>query len=372
MNGDRKFQYHESTIEGRFEPLELVSRLVASRMFREYVVCEQDGTWCFGGDALGEVELEETLVMSRFESDERGDRWTENPLEGVREALQRMPIRDWNAYGWLGFEYAYLTGGREALAANQCILHMMIPRTEVRASADRIVIRSISRFMVEDARDLLLQPATVASYEPAPVDVHAGPVHLYREMVATAVEEIRRRGYESVELSRCVPVPFPVDMTGTYVQGRKASARAGSFVLELGPHKALGFGLRAIEIAHGEQPSEGWRALHAAFPRAAASGSPQQPAYDSISHLEHRARNLYAGAVLTVSSEGKVDAALVRPMLFEENGQVWLRAGATIDFHSEPARVYQETCEALQGIAPYVVCSHPEALAQPVCEAGAA
>ncbi|MFF3438317.1 salicylate synthase [Streptosporangium sp. NPDC002721] len=98
----------------------------------------------------------------------------------------------------------------------------------------------------------------------------------------------------------------------------------------------------------------GWDALDALFPGVTASGIPKAPAIDAIARLEEP-RGLYAGAVLAVSQDGAMDAALVLRAIYSENGQAWLRAGAGIVSGSTPEREYEETCEKLSSIAPYVV-----------------
>jgi salicylate synthetase len=97
-----------------------------------------------------------------------------------------------------------------------------------------------------------------------------------------------------------------------------------------------------------------WDALDALFPGVTASGIPKAEAIEAISRLEEP-RGLYAGTVLTVSSDGVLDAALVLRALYNKNGRAWLRAGAGIVTGSTPEREYEETCEKLSSIAPHVV-----------------
>jgi salicylate synthetase len=50
-----------------------------------------------------------------------------------------------------------------------------------------------------------------------------------------------------------------------------------------------------------------------------------------------------------------MDAALVLRALNADGDEAWLRAGAGIVTGSTPDREYEETCEKLSSIAPYVV-----------------
>lgn len=97
-----------------------------------------------------------------------------------------------------------------------------------------------------------------------------------------------------------------------------------------------------------------WDALESLFPGVTASGIPKPAAIEAITRLEEH-RGLYSGAVVTVSHDGALDAALVLRALYAENGRAWLRAGAGIVSASTPAREYEETCEKLTTLAPHIV-----------------
>jgi salicylate synthetase len=98
-----------------------------------------------------------------------------------------------------------------------------------------------------------------------------------------------------------------------------------------------------------------WHALEAVFPSVTASGIPKAAARQYIAATEDRPRGLYAGAVLTVGKDGSMDAGLVLRSFFADGGGRWLRAGAGIVGASQPDREYEETCEKLRSIAPYLV-----------------
>ncbi|RAS67445.1 3-deoxy-D-arabinoheptulosonate-7-phosphate synthase [Lentzea atacamensis] len=101
-----------------------------------------------------------------------------------------------------------------------------------------------------------------------------------------------------------------------------------------------------------------WDALEAVYPGVTASGIPKAAARDYIARTEPNPRDLYAGAVLTASSDGALDAGLVLRTVFEKDGRQWLRAGAGIVAESRPEREYEETCEKLRSVAPHLVPAH--------------
>ncbi|MEM9889353.1 MAG: salicylate synthase [Actinomycetota bacterium] len=98
-----------------------------------------------------------------------------------------------------------------------------------------------------------------------------------------------------------------------------------------------------------------WHSFAVAFPSITASGIPKTEALEAIYRLEPLRRNLYSGAVVTASSAGDLEAALVLRTVFSSGGRTWLRAGAGIVEQSRPSREFDETCEKLGSIAPFLV-----------------
>lgn len=96
-------------------------------------------------------------------------------------------------------------------------------------------------------------------------------------------------------------------------------------------------------------------ALEALFPAVTASGIPKAAGVEAILRLEDRPRGLYSGAVVMISADGGLDAALTLRAAYECGGQTWLRAGAGIIEESHPEREFEETCEKLSTLAPYLI-----------------
>jgi len=96
-------------------------------------------------------------------------------------------------------------------------------------------------------------------------------------------------------------------------------------------------------------------ALEALFPAVTASGIPKAAGVQAILRLDEGPRGLYSGAVVMFSADGGLDAALALRAAYEHDDRTWLRAGAGIIEASEPAREFEETCEKLSTLAPYLV-----------------
>ena len=96
-------------------------------------------------------------------------------------------------------------------------------------------------------------------------------------------------------------------------------------------------------------------ALEALFPAVTASGIPKAGGMEAILRLDEGPRGLYSGAVVMFSADGGLDAALTLRAAYERDGKTWLRAGAGIIEESTPEREFEETCEKLSTLAPYLV-----------------
>ncbi|GAA0983752.1 salicylate synthase [Nocardiopsis tropica] len=427
-------------VEGPLDPVEAAARLAGSGLFPEYVLYEREGVWRFGGGERWGVDLDSDRVTVRAAdgtSDSRA--YTGSPADALAEALAGLPDPSWRAYGWVGFDFALRSRGAAPAAGGGAarLARLIVPRTEVRITADGARISGGEAQLRQKVRSLLLEPVASPARPRATLDPQADP-HGYRALVGEALAEIDRGDYHKVILSRKVDLPFPVDIPATYAVGRRANTPARSFLLDLdglrsagfspelvvtvGPDRevstnplagtrAAGRGTAADTAARAEleaDPKEihehaisvreavtemrsvcapdsvavsdfmsvsvrgsvqhlastvrgrleegatPWHAFEALFPAITASGIPKPQAIEAIIRLEE-GRGLYSGAVVTATSRGELDAALVLRAVYEEQGRAWLRAGAGIVAGSRPEREFEETGEKLASVLPHLV-----------------
>lgn len=121
-------------------------------------------------------------------------------------------------------------------------------------------------------------------------------------------------------------------------------------VLERGSVQHLASHVKGV-LAPG---ASAWTAFEKLFPAVTASGIPKKEALESISRHEGRKRGLYSGCVLIADSDGALDATLVLRSAYRDAGKVWLQAGAGLVPHSTPEREWEETCEKLTSVGPYL------------------
>jgi len=96
-------------------------------------------------------------------------------------------------------------------------------------------------------------------------------------------------------------------------------------------------------------------ALEALLPAVTASGVTKAAGVEAILRLVEGPQGLYSGAVVMISADGGLDAALTLRVAYERDGKTWLRAGAGIIEESDPEREFEETCEKLSSLAPYLI-----------------
>ena len=113
--------------------------------------------------------------------------------------------------------------------------------------------------------------------------------------------------------------------------------------------------LGSTVTGHLDASKDRMDALETLFPAVTASGIPKAASLDAILRLDESPRELYSGAVVMFSADGGLDAALTLRTAYERDGRTWLRAGAGIIDGSDPDREFEETCEKLATLAPYLV-----------------
>jgi anthranilate synthase component 1/salicylate synthetase len=400
--------YREVRLPAPEDPLRAVTALAGSGLFDQYVVYESEAEWSFAGGRLADLRASRTGAVVRHGSDSTTLSDDENLSATVRGFLAAVPVSGWRAYGWAAFELAYLNSELAPLAGDDVLLHLLIPHTEVRITAQDVLLRSADEATLERVAMTLRDPPKVPSVPSVRLEVPVEDTGNYRAVVAAAVAAIRAGDLQKVILSRVLPVPEPVDLIATYAAGRAANTPARSYLLNLGRIRAAGFSPETVvEVgANGRiatQPLAGTRALtgspaqdlrlraelltdpkeiyeHAVSVKTACDelsalcepgsvqvgefmtvrerGIPKPAAYRLIHDLENQERGLYAGSVLTCDHLGQMDAALVLRTVFQHAGRTWLQAGAGIVSQSLPEREHEETCEKLRSVAQYLVPAH--------------
>ena len=231
--------YLEKRLPLTEEPLCLMARLARSGLFDQYVVYENGSEWSFAGGALASV---------RLNADARD-------LAVVEERLAAVPVADWRAYGWATFELGAALAGADAGDA-ATLLYLVVPTSEVRADGGTVLVRSVDQEQLDRLVHLIDTRDDGAVFDsPDRVELAVEDTGNYRARVAAVLAELRADvPLQKVILSRRVPIPVPVDLTASYVAGRRGNTPARSFLLNLGGIRATGFSPETVvEVTGGRR-----------------------------------------------------------------------------------------------------------------------
>ncbi|EME57739.1 salicylate synthase [Amycolatopsis decaplanina] len=265
MGGTEWAQYVETSIEVAGDPLEVSARLAEAGPHGEFVIYEKDGHWSYAGGVLAEVTLDRNGARLGGVRTARLP-WSDRPLRQVKELLGMVPVRGWRAYGAATFELSYAKDGDLEHVDDQPLLHLVVPKSEVRIGSGRAWVRSTDPDTLAVLVDLLGRPVEGRESDAVPLDVRQTGRDEYRAAVAGAVQDIADARLQKVILSRLVRVDEDIDLVGTYVLGRRRNTPARSFLVRLGGLEAAGFSPEIVVSVTEDgtvvsQPLAGTRAL---------------------------------------------------------------------------------------------------------------
>jgi salicylate synthase len=257
--------YYEITVRFTGDPLAAVSSLASAGDWGEYVVYEHDGEWAFAGGALAEITLDRSGARMLGPAGASVP-WDGPQLRGVRELLNHVPVAGWRAYGWAAFELAYTRDGDIAAIGGQRLMHLMVPRAEVRLRGDRALLRSVDPETLRILANALSAGSDARPGKVTPVEVRLSGSGEYQRAVEVAIKEIADHRFQKVILSRVVQLQQDIDFLATFVSGRLGNNPARSFLLRMGGLDAAGFSPEIV-VRVGQdkrvvtQPLAGTRAL---------------------------------------------------------------------------------------------------------------
>lgn len=221
-------KYREIHLPSAEEPLVLMARLARSGLFGQYAVYENGPEWTFAGGALAELRLDRDSLLGTRD------------LSAVEEWLASLPVTGYRVYGWAAFELGAALAGVDP--GDEGLLHMAVPAGEVRTDGELVLVRAVDPGQLERLVHLVRTPGDATGVSADRVAPALDDTGGYRDAVAAVLTHLHGPGpLEKVILSRRVAVPVPLDLTATYVAGRRANTPARSFLLDLGGVHAAGF-----------------------------------------------------------------------------------------------------------------------------------
>jgi len=285
MREEHPQQYFETRVEVAGDPLAVATRLAETGPHGDYVLYENDRQWCYAGGVLAEVRVDRNGAELHGAVEARLP-WQDQPLMQVRDLLATVPVHGWRAYGWASFELSYARNGGRRHLNDQRLLHLLVPRSEVRLSAGQAHVRSVDLATLTELVDLITNPVDLPVLRAEPVDVRCTGRDSFCACVRRAIDDITAHRLQKVILSRVVEVDYAIDLVATYLLGRRANTPARSFLLSMDGLDAAGFSPEVVASVTADgrvvsQPLAGTRAFSAdaaenALRRADLLSSPKE------------------------------------------------------------------------------------------------
>jgi salicylate synthetase len=258
----QSMRYVQLHLPGPHDPLAAAGRLAtaASQAGSDYLVYEHPGRrWVIAVDPVLDVSIDNRVLSIHADGHTTTRQLGAFPFAQLRRALiAATPIWASTAYGWVAFEAGHLNHriatARSHAAEGGPLVRMMVPRTDVRLTSHTAVIRSTSTRGLLQVADLLTAPP-VPPAKPSPVPLDADPQarHAFEQRAAAALHRIDGRALSKLVVSRTVPVPYPVDLIGSYLTSRASLPEpAGSFLISYGGAQVTGISPEPLLDIHDE------------------------------------------------------------------------------------------------------------------------
>ncbi|MCE7082325.1 salicylate synthase [Streptomyces sp. ST2-7A] len=259
--------YYETRLPLSEDPLLIAARLADSGLHESYVIYENHGSWSYAGGVRAELTLDRDGARLTQEGlPDSGLPWSDQPLRLVSQLLAEVEVPHWRAYGWTAFELSYAKGGDRAHLGTGRLMQLVVPRAEVRFGTGHALLRASDQVTLDALVDTVVTRTPEVVRGTRPLDVYATDGTQYREAVRRTVDAINAGELHKVILSRIVEVPDEIDLTATYVAGRRGNNPARSFLLNLDGTEAIGFSPEiVVQVSEDgrvvSQPLAGTRAL---------------------------------------------------------------------------------------------------------------
>lgn len=229
--------YHEIFVPGQREPLILLQNLLDAGLFSNYVVYQSEKEVRIAGNALAEVSVSAENVSIACMGEVRSETIAD-PLKQVESALASLPIENWTAYGYVGFDIARFYSSYSK-AIEQPLLYFLVPETELHITPRGVHIRSIKS--PTKVLEALSVDRELKEYVATPPVVDFTDREDYKNRVSKLIQAIQNSELHKAIISRSVKMKGDMDVLGTYALGMKSNNAARSYCLRVGEVSAVGF-----------------------------------------------------------------------------------------------------------------------------------
>lgn len=229
--------YHELFVPVQKHPQRLLQHLLDVGVFSTYMLYQNDQETRIAGNALCSISVSSEAVSYTYLEQTQSQSVTD-PLKQVEAILASLPIEDWTAYGYVGFDiarfYYFYTK-----AIQQPLLHFVIPETELYITPKGIRIRSVKS--LTQILEALSIDQPLNEYVATPPSLNFTDRESYQTQVSQLIQAIQAEQLHKAIISRSVKVEGTMDVLGTYCLGMRHNNSARSYCFQFDDVSAVGF-----------------------------------------------------------------------------------------------------------------------------------
>ena len=229
--------YHELFVPIQKDPQCLLQNLLDIGLFSSYILYQSEHDIRIAGNALCSISVSSEAVLFNCMGQKQSQPICD-PLKQVESALASLPIEDWTAYGYIGFDIARFYSPYSK-AIQQPLLHFFVPETELHITAKGIRIRSVKS--LSKILEALSIARPLRNYTATPPTVDFIDQEHYQTQVSKLIQVIQAGHLHKAILSRSVKVNGEMDVLGTYCLGSRSNNSARSYCFAFDNISAVGF-----------------------------------------------------------------------------------------------------------------------------------
>ncbi|WP_310424033.1 salicylate synthase [Chamaesiphon sp. VAR_48_metabat_135_sub] len=230
--------YHELFVPETKDPQSLLQNLLDIGLFSSYMLYEGDGQTRIAGNTLASIAVSTDTVTLDYLGEIESRSIVGDPLQQVEQMLASLPIENWTAYGYVGFDMARFYSSYSK-AIEQPLLYFSIPETELQITDKGIRIKSVKS--LTKIIEALAIDRPLRSYTATPPTLDFADREHYQAKVSEMVEAIQAGHLHKAIIARSVKVKGQMDLLGTYRLGTESNNSARSYCFQFDDVSAVGF-----------------------------------------------------------------------------------------------------------------------------------
>jgi salicylate synthetase len=230
--------YHELFVPETKDPQSLLQNLLDIGLFSSYMLYEGDGQTRIAGNTLASIAVSTDTVTLDYLGEIESRSIVGDPLKQVEKMLASLPIENWTAYGYVGFDMARFYSSYSK-AIEQPLLYFSIPETELQITEKGIRIKSVKS--LTKIIEALAIDRPLRSYTATPPTLDFADREDYQAKVSEMVEAIQAGHLHKAIIARSVKVKGDMDLLGTYRLGTQSNNSARSYCFQFDNVSAVGF-----------------------------------------------------------------------------------------------------------------------------------